>query len=294
VGELTAASIAERIQNEPQVLAIFNTKKDSATVFALVDAPHTFYLSTWICGDHRRKVLAQVRERLVQGLPCRLVSTQVVEAGVDLDFSLVLRAMAPLDSLVQAAGRCNRNGMMPTLGRCEVFDPAGGKSPKGAYRSAIDVTRRFLPGRIQEVGTPSLQAEYTAAFFTSTSTDREVRLDGGGSSTLQKLREDFNFPEVARASAVVEEETVAVIIQTYAPEAIKAELAKLHDGGSPRLAARRLSPYSVSLRPRELKRSIDQKLVLEDESGFHIWVGPYDSNIGIGKGSVFEPEELMA
>jgi len=290
-GAWTHDDVARRLDSEQQALAILNTKADAAKVLAFC-TEEAFYLSAWLCPDHRRQVLAEVRQRLRDGRPCRLVSTQVVEAGVDVDFPLVLRAMAPLDSLVQAAGRCNRNGLLAALGICEVFELADGKSPMGAYRSAIDTTRRFIPDRLSQVGMPGLQAEFTKAFFANTGTDVRVKC-AGAETSLQKLREAFDFPQVAKYAALIEE-TNSVAVKTYAPDRVNEILRSLDFGASPRLAARKLATVSVSLRPNELAKAMKDGLVVAHQSGFHLWVGPYDPQIGIGKGSVFEPEELMA
>lgn len=289
-GNWTHDDVANRMAGVDQVLAVLNTKADSAKVLAALSGD-ALYLSTWLCPHHRRKVLAEVKRRLDEGLACRLVSTQVVEAGVDVDFPLVLRAMAPLDSLVQAAGRCNRNGRLSELGICEVFDLAGGGSPKGSYRSAIDTTRRFIPARLDEVGTPELQGEFTRAYFGIVGTDV---IDSKKNIRLQKLREELNYPLVAQYSTLIDEETVSVVIHSYAPDEVEALLRSLAFGKSPRLVARMLGPYSVSLRPLELAKAMREGLVEMHDSGFHLWKGPYDAQVGIGRGAIFEPEELMA
>ncbi len=108
--------VAALIRTEQQALAIVNTRKDAAALFAALSEDDAFFLSTWLCGAHRRLVLERIRQRLLEGVPCHLVSTQLIEAGVDIDFPLVLRALGPLDSIVQAAGRCNRNGLLPLQG----------------------------------------------------------------------------------------------------------------------------------------------------------------------------------
>ncbi len=134
---------AEEMRRISQTLAVVNTKKDA---FALLDAlndPTALHLSTQMCGAHRLATLAEVRRRLDTGEPCRLVATQVVEAGVDIDFPLVLRAIGPLDRIVQAAGRCNREGRLKE-GRVVIFDPEEGSSPPGIYRTGLDTAISLL------------------------------------------------------------------------------------------------------------------------------------------------------
>ncbi len=290
IGKQTHAEVAARASESKQVLVIVNTKKDSAKIFQFVDGDDVFYLSTWLTADHRREVLAEVRRRLDEGLPCRLISTQVVEAGVDVDFPTVLRAMGPMDSMVQAAGRCNRAGKLPHLGTCEVFELVDGGTPGGVYRTAVDTTRLFLPGRLAEVGTPKLQSEYTRQFFASTGTDRRVK----GSPPIQELREKLDYRTVAQHSRLIEEDTTAVVVEARAPERVRDLLERVMNGGSPRLAARILGPVSISFRQLELIKAMDDQLIEVHPTGFYIWVGPYDRNLGVGGNTMYAPADVFA
>ena len=111
IGQQDDAALVTRITSVPQVLAIVATRKHARALFdQLAKLPGTLHLSTSMTAQHRRHVLADVRMRLDKGLPVRLISTSLVEAGVDVDFPIVLRAAAGIDSIAQAAGRCNREG----------------------------------------------------------------------------------------------------------------------------------------------------------------------------------------
>ena len=127
---------AQEMAAEPQCLTVVNTKKDALALLDALNDPEALHLSTLLCMDHRRQVMKEIKKRLdpKRPMPCRVVATQVVEAGVDLDFPVVLRAMGPLDRIVQAAGRCNREGGL-SQGRVIIFQPAEGRVPPGDYRA---------------------------------------------------------------------------------------------------------------------------------------------------------------
>ena len=110
IGTVTAEALAEQLAELPQVLCVVNSRKAARTLFDLLPPEGSYHLSTLMYPAHRRQVLAGIRERLKAGLPCRVVSTSLIEAGVDVDFPAVYRELAGLDSVVQAAGRCNREG----------------------------------------------------------------------------------------------------------------------------------------------------------------------------------------
>ena len=151
LGRVGWPDLADRIAREPGALCVVNTRQDARDLFAELaerkpDA--TFHLSTWMCPAHRRDVITQIRARLDAHLPTYVVSTSLIEAGVDLDFPAVFRALAGLDSLAQAAGRCNREGLLanpdgtPAHGQVYLFE-----EPKpcvmGTLRKAQQCTRRL-------------------------------------------------------------------------------------------------------------------------------------------------------
>lgn len=141
--------LAEELAEHRQVLCVTNLKRHALTLFEELDAcavDGLFHLSTSMCPTHRRSVLEKIRKRLKPDSdePCRLVSTQCVEAGVDIDFPIAYRALAPLDSIAQAAGRCNREGKGAN-GDVHVFLPVDDRLyPGGGYQQAATVTEMLL------------------------------------------------------------------------------------------------------------------------------------------------------
>lgn len=142
--------LADDLRATRQALCVVNLKRHALELLAQLSGEEgVFHLSTNLCVAHRRVVLEQVRQCLRDGDPCRLISTQCVEAGVDLDFPKVFRAFAPLEAIAQAAGRCNREGRSSSLGEVLVFEPEEEgdwrrRYPTHAYYQAAAVTQRIL------------------------------------------------------------------------------------------------------------------------------------------------------
>jgi CRISPR-associated endonuclease/helicase Cas3 len=111
IGEQDDDALTKRLRENPQVLCIVNNRRHARALFDAISAePGIRHLSTFMCAHHRLQVLEAIRTDLLHDRPCRLIATSLIEAGVDVDFPYVLRAEAGLDSIAQAAGRCNREG----------------------------------------------------------------------------------------------------------------------------------------------------------------------------------------
>jgi CRISPR-associated endonuclease/helicase Cas3 len=220
-----------------------------------------------MCAAHRRQVLAQVRQRLDQGEPCLLATTQLVEAGVDLDFPLVLRAMGPLERIVQAAGRCNREGKLPE-GRVIVFEPIDGGMPPGSYRTAADVASALWEEHPDlDLNDPVVHELYFSRLYGVTELDARH---------IAELRRRFDFPAVAEAYKIIPDDTVAVAIPWAEGEALLNALEQ--SGHATRDDLRRLQPYFVNLVRRDHERARAEGLVREvlRGSGLWRWEGGYD------------------
>lgn len=204
------SDVADRLAECRQVLCIVNLKRHAVELFRILreqGVDGIYHLSTNMCPAHRRIVLEEVRQRVDQALPCRLVSTQCVEAGVDLDFERVFRAWGPLDSIAQASGRCNRNGRLK-MGTVEVFIPEEEEYPDGAYRQAAGVTRVLWKscgeGQL-DINTPDSFSEYYRELYTLIRpADQKVRLN-------EAIR-GWDFREVADLYRVIPRNAINVLV----------------------------------------------------------------------------------
>ncbi len=187
-------------------------------------------------------VLKEVRRRLKVEEACRLISTQVIEAGVDVDFPLVLRAIGPLDRVVQAAGRCNREGKL-SVGLVIVFDPVEGGIPPGPYRTGIDTTQALLQRSTIDVDDPSVYQEYFEQYY------RYLNLD---TYEVQARRKLFDYPKVAELFRMIADDTTPVVVEYSEPgepEHVTRLLDKLQKHPA------RTRDYLRSLQPYMLKRT---------------------------------------
>lgn len=155
-----------------------------------------------MCAFHRTEVIQEIRNRLQDGLPCRVVSTSCIEAGVDLDFQYMYRALAPLEAIVQSAGRCNRNGNGE--GKLTVFVPAEKKQyPTDWYGIAAHQVKVLQSRHKIEIDCISHMEEYYQLLFSQ------------GGNTYPKLEqaiERMDFEEVSRRYHFIENNTVNILV----------------------------------------------------------------------------------
>ena len=280
---------AAMMRERPQALAIVNTKKDALALLDELDA-EALHLSTFLCGRHRNRVIAEIKERLRTGAECRVVSTQVVEAGVDLDFPMVLRAVGPLDSIIQAAGRCNREGRDPNGGRVVIFQPAeAAQPPAGSYRAATEITASMRNESPLDPDDLATVAEYFRRLYQNVDTD---------SRKVQQSRRKLNYPQVAHDFRMIDDDTVPVIIGNYGTaeerqsvsDAIAALRDQTHDG---RRLLRRLQPWQVQIYRRQAAELEAKSLLMPVMPGLYEWWGPYDPITGIGGVDHPEPDRWI-
>jgi len=249
--------LAQRLAREKQVLCIVNLKAHARRLYqeleALVGEDSLRHLSTNMCPGHRRQTLQEVYHRLEAGRSCRLVATQCVEAGVDLDFPVVWRAWGPLEALAQAAGRCNRNGRL-SRGRLRVFHPAAGSDrflyPEPAYRQAADLSLSLLaelgPQGLDLDRPQTFQHYYRALYDLNRLGTRpeclEVEADG-----LEEALCRHDFPRVARQYALIERAEAMEVLVPWDREAFQRLRDEVMERGLSRDWMRRAREHSVGL-----------------------------------------------
>lgn len=290
---VTWANVAAQVRGERQALVVVNTKRDA---LALLDAVESYeddslsegagdgavlHLSTLLCGAHRRQVITEVQRRLRAGEPCYLISTQVIEAGVDLDFPAVFRALGPLDSVIQAAGRCNREGKLASLGRMVVFKPVEGGLPQGgAYQMATGITESLLGAGHLDPNDPAQSRRFFELLFDW------LGPDGTDAAHIQELRKLLDYPEVAKRFRMIDGPSESVAVTTFGTQAerdtVRSTLDKLGRGdGNVRELVRSLQPYLVSVYSYESKRYLREQLISPVLEGLGEWQGKYDEVRGL-------------
>ncbi|MGC9317960.1 MAG: CRISPR-associated endonuclease Cas3'' [Armatimonadota bacterium] len=238
-----ALELAER----DQVLCITNLKRHALELYHELNAHRVdglFHLSTSMCPAHRLAVLAHIRRRLKAEEPCRLVSTQCVEAGVDIDFPAVYRALAPLDSIAQAAGRCNREGRADS-GDVHVFMPDDDRLyPGGGYQQAATVTEMMLRerGGDIDINDPEVFDRYYRALY-------DLKDLAGGDDEkkpLIKALKRFDFEQVARLYRIIDQSTINVLVP-YEKDVFDELAAQVLEDGLSREWIARARPHSVGV-----------------------------------------------
>jgi CRISPR-associated endonuclease/helicase Cas3 len=273
------------------VLCIVNRRDDCRQLWTLMPEG-TIHLSALMCGAHRSRRIDNIRKRLKEGLPTRVISTQLVEAGVDVDFPVVYRAMAGLDSIAQAAGRCNREGLLEK-GMVVVFIPPT-QPPIGVLRQAAEIGGRLL----SQTDDDPLALHQFSAFFRELYWLQGNRLDS--KAILHDLAPDgelrFSFRSAANKFQLIDEGQQAPVIVAYGEEGSKL-LDQLARKGPERWLMRRIQRYVINL-PRYLhQRLLAEGAIREIHDGVFVQghSALYDDNLGFcpDKSIIYEPDELI-
>lgn len=285
-GSLSDQAIASELAAAPQALCIVNTRKHARALFELLPpSEQNFHLSTLMCPQHRLKVLSTVRKRLTENLPVRLISTQLIEAGVDIDFPIVYRSMAGLDSIAQAAGRCNREGKLATKGQTHVFHSEHTSSER-YFAQTANVGHEILDLHAMDpLSTVAVQAYFHKFFHQQQSRwDSKDILSDFKYTGKKDFPLLFNYRTAAEKFQLIENQQIAVIIPWTAEikkiidEQLRPTTANLH-----RQLLRNLQRYTVQIYEKEFHNNHHQFETIRDGQ-FHLLICPethYSEQFGI-------------
>ena len=270
------------------VLAIVNTRRDCRDLYRLMPEG-TIHLSAAMCGEHRSEVIAGIRERLEKKVPTRVVSTQLVEAGVDIDFPVVYRALSGLDSIAQAAGRCNREGR-EKRGKVVVFVPPK-SSPSGTLRRAEQTTVSLLSGNTSDPMARELFTRYFEHFYVRTDSLDKHDINDLLTKDARELK--IQFRTAADRFKLIDDVESRTIFVWYGES--QALIGKLKKDGPERWLMRKLQRYSVNLPRRVVDKLVEAGEVQEIRPGIFAQAVStlYDDTVGVTIGSQLAVEQLI-
>lgn len=245
--KVSQEELAERLMREHQVLCILNTKREARDLFEKLSGEGNWHLSTNLYPEHRKRQLDKIREALQNGEPCRVVATSLIEAGVDVDFPCVYRQKAGLDSVIQAAGRCNREGKRPQMDSAVYvfeFEEAIKNTSIAQNRSIAEIIYQD-DKYVADLGAPDAIQRYFSLLHDVKESGNVSGLDAHG---ILSCVEDENFPfaEIAKRFVLIEDSTRPVLIPK------KEEASEIADalrrGQASRALLRQAGKYCVNVR----------------------------------------------
>ena len=272
-GELTNEELAARLTETEWALCIVNTRKRAREVFRLLPEEGRFHLSTLMTPQDRKRVLAVIKKRLKDEKPCRVVATSLVEAGVDVDFPTVWREVAGLDSILQAAGRCNRERKNPAEESMVHIFRSDGRAPDMIelnVAAAESVLHQF-----EEINTrPAIRAYFQQLLWAK----GDAALD---EKRILESESAFTFRNTAEKFHLIDENTLTIYIPSKADS---GDIQALRDKQFSKGLLRRLSQSAVNLYDTECQKLMENgALEMFAEDGYAILLNPnmYSDECGL-------------
>ena len=271
-GTVDHETLANDLAHKIQLLCVVNTRKTAQKVYEMLPAEGSYHLSTRMTPEHRSKVLDEIRVRLRNGVTCRVVSTSLIEAGVDVDFPEVWREMAGLDSILQAAGRCNREGRRDASDSEVVVFTLPDGVPKGMRPNAV-------AAEIAMEGTEHIdESEVIRRYFEQLYWQQgDHALD---IKDMMKLCAKPNMKSIAEKFQLIESDTLTVYIPT---DDNADDIEQLKRGFLSRGLMRRLGRSAVSVYPWDWKKLADAGIIEKVTENTAVLAdrNAYDPNCGL-------------
>lgn len=287
------SELAAQLVKHKQVLCVVNTRKHARDIYtALRGMDGLFHLSALMCPVHRRQVLDLIRQTLKNGKTCRVISTQLIEAGVDIDFPVVFRSLAGIDSIAQAAGRCNREGKLDK-GQVFVFTPESG-IPVGYFRQTAQAAESVIRRYADDILSLSAIEDYFKHYYwmkgAGLDEERILAMLHAGCG-----KGDFPFKTVAEKFRFIKDEMKPVVIQF--DDDARRLVDVLGYLEFPASLGRKLQKYTVSVHPGDWGRLLSLGSIEVIAGIFPVLKDQtlYDKNLGLRADdpTAREPESLM-
>ena len=215
VGMLEPSELVDRLAEEHQTFCVVNTKKTALLLYSKLKEqlklePNIFHLSTNMCPAHRLHMFDMLKGKLSQRERCLVISTQLIEAGVDIDFPVGFRENGPMDSMRQAEGRIDREGILTNragepAGRSYIFSLKDSKIPPGNYENATEITKTMVSSGIKDIDNPEVIEAYFNNYYSPTNCNQDIK-------NIQALRKRLNFAEVADEFYVIGSKTISILV----------------------------------------------------------------------------------
>lgn len=294
--------LASELSQYPQVLCIVNTKRDCRDLHAFMPEG-TIHLSANMCGEERSGIISGIKQKLHNKEPVRVISTQLVEAGVDIDFPVVYRALSGIDSIAQAAGRCNREGELHKegkLGKVVVFIPPK-PAPSGLLRKGEEAGKSIIRTYEKIELTKELFEKYFKAFYASVNDFDKPKFQERLVKEAGEFK--FQFRTFDKHFKLIDDTAQKGIFVWY--KGIKKDsrdlIKKLKDFGPDSKLLRQLQRFTVNVRfdPDNTKKSVYHQLLahgfIEEIHGYALQYRKelYQSGIGLILDPSISPEDLF-
>ncbi len=268
-----SAVVADR--NEAS-LVIFNTKKAALDFYASMK-DHSqwaikYHLSTGMCPAHRKEVISRIRADLAAKQKILVSSTQLIEAGVDFDFPVLFRAMAPLEAVIQSAGRCNREGRLPGYGKVFLFKLMEGKWPNTTYAACAGFAEELIKADVGQLYRPDVFEKYYADVFS-------LYIDQARQQGINNARKEFNFETVNDSYRLINNSSEGLFIYNYNEESRQLLHALQYKEFLSRSDYRKMQAYTVQVYENFIFQN--KEFIQTSPHGFNVWYGNYHPATGI-------------
>jgi len=269
------------------VLCVFNTKKSALEYYNHAAEKKTwdkrYHLSTGMCPVHRKRVIHAIREDLRNNITILVSSTQLIEAGVDFDFPCVFREIAPLESIIQSAGRCNREGLLGEFGKVILFCLSDAGMPDKQYRTAAGFALDMIKENPNSLYEHSFYHEYYKKIV-------GLFIDGDAKK-INRSRENFDFKTVSETYRIIDKATMGLFIYNYNDESRRFIDGIQQKQYLSRDDFRKMQGYTVQVYDNFIFKNKDS--IAETIHGILIWYGGYDEERGISVEAIRSDEYVV-